>query len=238
MYGAKFAEYDTAGADEMYPTIDACTYPYDGYAGTQLPDHGDLWSASWDVTSLDGETLLCQVKGRSLPYEFKRTIALDSNNVHLEYQVKNIGGRPLYGIWVFHGLVACDEHTQIILPETDRVITVHDSAVLGPAGTKHTFPVSVGQDGSNCCIDRISSKSANKTEKIYVDGTVKQGQAALTLNSGKLLYKLLFPADKVPYLGVWINEGVLKANITVRLNRQQVIMIHLRLRTGWVLCSQ
>ncbi|MDF2572727.1 MAG: hypothetical protein K0R55_4331, partial [Sporomusa sp.] len=42
-HGEPFADYDTAGADEMYPTIDACIYTYDGYGGKSLPDHGDLW---------------------------------------------------------------------------------------------------------------------------------------------------------------------------------------------------
>ncbi|HWR43984.1 hypothetical protein [Sporomusa sp.] len=208
-YGANFAEYDTAGADEMYPTIDACMYPYHGYSGTQIPDHGDLWSIPWSVTAA-GEKLLSRVQGKSLPYEFNRTITLERSGVRMDYRVINTGDEELYGIWAFHGLAACDENTRIILPETDRVINVHNSAMLGPANTEHSFPMTISSKGSNCCIDRIKPKSAKNTEKIYVNGRVKQGQAALTLNNNQLRYTLYFPTEIVPYLGVWINQGGFK----------------------------
>ncbi|SMC78720.1 hypothetical protein [Sporomusa malonica] len=215
-HGEPFADYDTAGADEMFPTIDTCLYPYDGYSGKQLPDHGDLWSIPWNVTLVD-QRLLSQVKGRSLPYEFNRTITLEKSSVRLDYRVINTGDKPLYGIWAFHGLVACDERTKIILPETDSIINVHNSTLLGAAGTKHSFPMTTSTNGSSCRIDRVKPKSANDTEKIYVDGRVRQGQAALTLNNNKLCYMLVFPKEKVPYLGIWINQGGFKGEYNCAL---------------------
>ncbi|MDF2571834.1 MAG: hypothetical protein K0R55_3438, partial [Sporomusa sp.] len=125
--------------------------------------------------------------------------------------------RPLYGIWAFHGLVACDERTQIILPKTESVINVHNSNYLGTAGTKHTFPMTTDTNGSNCYINQVKPKSANNTEKFYVDGRVKKGQAALTLNNRKLFYTLSFPREKVPYLGIWLNQGGFKGEYNCAL---------------------
>ncbi|HWR08636.1 MAG TPA: hypothetical protein VN379_17370 [Sporomusa sp.] len=207
-YGASFAEYDTAGADEMYPTIDACLYPDRGYSA-RLPDHGDLWSIPWSVTAVEDQVLSC-TQGQSLPYDFKRVITLGSSSVRLDYRVINTGDEALYGLWAFHGLTACDENTRIILPEAGRVVNVHNSTMLGPAGTEHSFPLTVSSKGSTCCINRIKPKSARAAEKIYVKGRVKHGQAALTLNSNQLLYTLYFPKETVPYLGVWINQGGFK----------------------------
>lgn len=215
-YAANFADYDTAGADEMYPTIDACTYPYEGYTGTSLPDHGDLWSIPWRVLTTDKQ-LLAQVSGPSLPYEFTRRITLVNNQVHLQYQLKNCGDIPLYGIWAFHGLTACDESSQIILPGTDRVVNVHNSDLLGPAGTKHSFPEAVSLAGDTCRIDRIRPRASNTTAKFYIDGKNRRGKAALTLNHNRLLYQLLFPADCIPYLGVWVNQGGFKGEYNCAL---------------------
>lgn len=215
-YGAPFADYDTAGADELFPTIDACRYPYDEYYGRLLPDHGELWSIPWNVTA-DEKQLAAQVNGLSLPYEFNRTITLEKSSVRMNYRVINTGDKPFYGIWAFHGLVACDEHTKIILPETEQVINVHNSTLLGGAGTKHSFPRTTAVNGSRCRIDQIKPKSANTTEKIYVDGRVRQGQAALTLNNNKLSYTLRFPKENVPYLGIWINQGGFKGEYNCAL---------------------
>lgn len=208
-YGAAFAEYDTSGADEMFPTIDPCQYPYPDYVGAPIPDHGELWSIPWQVLE-KGEGLTTEVKGVALPYVFRRSITLQGSRIHMEYKVSNTGVKPLYGLWAFHGLLACDEFTKILLPNVNQVITVHHSRLLGALGTRHHFPNTVSQEGFAYDLQKIAPAQACKTEKIYVEGPLTVGQAAVTLNQGQLLYKLLFPVHKVPYLGIWFNEGGFK----------------------------
>jgi len=215
-YGADFAKYDTSGADEMFPTIDCCFYPAPEYHGIPIPDHGELWSIPWQVHVQDGR-LAIQVTGVAVPYVFNRTITLCESTVHIDYQVTNTGNQPLYGLWAFHGLVACDEMTRLLLPNASQVINVHDSQALGPAGTKHAFPISNRADGTELHLDIIGSKFSNNTEKFYVDGRVAKGEASLSLNRGRLLYRLLFPHNIVPYLGVWINEGGFKGEYNCAL---------------------
>lgn len=215
-FGANFADYDTAGADDMFPTIDACRCPGEGCRDGLLPDHGDLWSIPWTVTATQDQ-VWSQVAGRSLPYEFSRSIRLEKSRVHLEYQVTNTGDKPLWGLWAFHGLTACDESTRLILPQVDRVINVHPSASLGCVGSEHPFPITADITGQSYHLDRIKPKGANNTEKFYVNGRVQSGQAALTLNNNRLLYQLEFPTTKVPYLGVWINQGGFKGEYNCAL---------------------
>ena len=216
VYGAGFAQSDTSGADEMFPTIDSCIYPYPGYYGEKLPDHGELWSQPWMVTEAK-ERLTTQIKGVVLSYLFKRSIELHDNTVCMEYEISNTGYQPLYGLWAFHGLTAADELTKILLPEVKQIITVQNSRLLGPPKTKHSFPVTTNQEGNEHRLDTIANPSAGKTEKIYAEGKIVRGQAALTLNKGQLLYKLLFPDQYVPYLGVWINEGGYKGEYNCAL---------------------
>lgn len=98
-----------------------------------------------------------------------------------------------------------------------EIITAHESRILGPAGTKHTFPSTLEKNGKVYPLDLIGPKSAGRTEKIYAAGKVKKGEAALTLNNGQLVYKLFFPVNRVPYLGIWINEGGFKGEYNCAL---------------------
>ena len=207
VYGELFEKYDTSGADDMFPTIDVCGYPFSGYTGSICPDHGDLWSLRWDCRNG-----MCIADGRSLPYRFIRRITLNGPTVRLDYSVMNLGVSPLYGLWAFHGLTACDEDTVIDLPNVYQVLNVHSSARLGEPGTLAHFPLNRHDD-----LSRIQPKSAKNTEKFYVNGGVPVGEASLLLNHRRLRYTLRFPKEEVPYLGVWINEGGFKDEYNVAL---------------------
>lgn len=216
-YGEEFAKYDTSGADEMFPTIDVCCYPYEGYKDILLPDHGELWSIPWDVSTTN-RGIISKVNGIQLPYIFKRNITLRGSTVHIDYLLINKGVKPLYGLWAFHGLTSCDESTKIYLDKTvQNVINVHNSTLLGSVGTHHNYPNSFDIKGDIISLDRISPKTTNKTEKFYVKGPLNKGIASLTLNRGRILYTLVFPEQKVPYLGVWINEGGFKGEYNCAL---------------------
>lgn len=213
-YGADFSAYDTSGADEMFPTIDACHYPFD--KDIRLPDHGELWSMSWQLED-SGDCIETTARGVALPYLFKRRLSLTESGVRLEYELRNLSSAALYGLWAFHGLVACDEKSRIILPQAKRVVMVHDSALLGSAGTEHDFPVAKTTEGAAYRLDQIAPYEAAKTEKWYLKGLPGKEGAMLLLNSGKLCYRLSFDETKLPYLGVWLNEGGFKGEYNCAL---------------------
>ncbi|OHD53534.1 MAG: hypothetical protein A2Y33_03945 [Spirochaetes bacterium GWF1_51_8] len=215
-YGDCFADYDTSGADEMYPTIDPCRYPYESYYGTPCPDHGDIWSVPWDV-QIAGDSIVCEVKTETIPYEFRREITLNDNILRFDYSVKNTGLNPLYGLWAYHGLVQCDEQTTIELPDVRGVLVVHDSKTYGKAGTVVPFPVYSPVPGRKIAVDQLLPSSAKSTEKFYINGKVPRGEASLILNKRALRYTLRFPVIKIPYLGVWINQGGFKNEYNIAL---------------------
>lgn len=215
-YGAAFAAFDTAGADEMYPTIDACSYPYASYGQRYLPDHGELWSIPWQVWAQD-DCLVSEVQGIALPYRLQRRLQLRAATLELSYRLENLGTAPLYGLWAFHGLAACDAQTEIRLPGVSKVMNVHSSSLLGAIGQTHSFPVTQDGQGAAIRLDRIAPATAKKTEKWYVAEPLAKGEAMLTLNQNRLLYRLEFPAATVPYLGVWINEGGFKGEYNCAL---------------------
>ena len=209
-YGDSFEKYDTSGWDEMYPTIDKCSYPYDTkHKGLEMPDHGELWSIPWTFIVQDG-VLKALITSPKFDYVFTRHITLKEDTIHVDYMVENIGKEPLYGIWAFHGLLACDEHSELLLKNVNEVINVHESDVLGKLGTVHNYPLTKDLKGNDYSLDKINSASCKKAEKFYVNGELTKGEAGITLNEGKLLLTMNFPEKKIPYLGVWINEGGFK----------------------------
>lgn len=209
-YGADFARFDTSGADDMFPTIDPCVHPAGPLAGKRLPDHGELWSIPWEVTPGE-DSIDCRASGLRLPYLFERRVTLRGPAVRLDYRITSTGERAFHALWAFHGLVACDEETRLFLPRgSARVVNVHADGDLGPAGTRHAFPTTAGTDGRPVRLDRVGPASDARTRKLYVDGKIAEGEASLTLDRGRLLYRLIFPREQVPYLGVWVNEGGFK----------------------------
>ena len=211
-YGADFSLSDTSGADEMFPTIDACGYPDPENPGIICPDHGELWSVPWQAEiDSDRGCLSTEAKGVALNYSFRRTLTLKENRLRLEYAITNGEERPLLALWAFHGLTACDELTRVSLPKarqgrTGQVLNVKDDDMLGEPGGVFDFPTHQLPDKA-AALDRVRPQAVKLTRKYYVSGPVDQGQCALTLNRGRLEYRLAFPEKEVPYLGVWINEG-------------------------------
>lgn len=209
-YGDEFAAYDTSGSDEMFPTIDVCNDIAN--PATQWPDHGEIWALPWQCM-FDSKGLYGRVQGVMHNYIFERHITLNGNEVNLAYRITNKDNRLLHGLWAFHGLVAVDEQTEILLPGVDKVINVHDSALLGDVDSLHSYPV----NAAGIDLSKIAPPSTNKSEKYYVNGPVQEGNCSLLLNKQQLEYQLLFNPKKLPYLGIWINEGGFKNEYNVAL---------------------
>jgi hypothetical protein len=213
-YDKDFALFDTSGADEMFPTIDPCNYPFN--PNIILPDHGELWSIEWETTKYNHK-LISKVNGIKLNYTFRRIIELYDNTIRLNYEVKNNEKTPIYGLWAFHGLLNGDEDSKIILEKTNKVINVHNSVVLGNKGNIHNFPVTTDINGVKYDLSKIHSGSLAKSEKFYVYDRVNKGKASISLCHNKLLYNIKFPKEKVPYLGIWINEWGFKSEFNCAL---------------------
>ncbi|MCU0664008.1 MAG: hypothetical protein MUC50_16980 [Myxococcota bacterium] len=223
-YGASFAAHDASGADDMFPTIDACRYPGQEHVGVECPDHGELWAVPWSVERMkDGEGLACRVSGRALPYVFERRITLPASGyLRLEYRIENTSEAPLLGFWAFHGLLACDERSRLELPRAKgapraQVRIVQPSGPLGLPGTVLDFPAHILPDDTAVDVGAIAPQSAATTKKFYVDGPVETGEAAMTLDQGRLRCALSWDAAIVPYLGVWITEGGFRGDYNAAL---------------------
>ncbi|MBM7559652.1 galactose mutarotase-like enzyme [Marinitoga litoralis] len=201
-YGDSFEKYDTSGIDEMFPNIDKCIYPFEEYYGETLPDHGELWSIPWKCEKENNNTIFCEVKSPKFNYIFKRTIELNKNSIIFNYSVKNLNNHLFRGFWAFHGLLAIDNNSEIILEGINRVLNIKkDSKYLGKGENICDYPVY-----NNYHLNKFLPVESKNTEKFYL--LDKIDSAGVTLNNNKLLYNINF--KDLPYVGIWKDEGGFK----------------------------
>jgi galactose mutarotase-like enzyme len=221
-YGSEFVAADVSGWDECFPGIIAGEYPNEGmYQGRMIPDHGELWSVPWDAHT-DGGALVCTVMGRQLPYQFTRKISvIDEHTLRLEYEVANLCKEPLSVFWAAHPLFIGTEYTQICLPnEVSSILCVDGGQALKtgqrypwPEGNgSRTYPDLADAPTLQRRLDQLGPATARDARKFYVEGEIPEGWAGLyESNNGNYLV-LEWDTEAIPYLGIWIDEGVYNPN--------------------------
>lgn len=115
--GDDFSRSTLAGADECLPTIAPCSV-----RGRQLPDHGEVWSAAWQVDdrAWHAGLLRTRISLAVLPFEFERTIEVRANEVRLSYMLKNRSPIAESFLWALHPLLRVHAGDRLRLPSSTR----------------------------------------------------------------------------------------------------------------------
>jgi len=204
-YGAEFTLQDMSGWDEMMPTITACTWN-----GLAMPDHGEVWSIPWQVKE-NGNMISLSVASPTLPYRLSRDLALTApDRLEMRYRLEHTGGGlTLPYIWAAHPQFIADEHTRVILPgEVKKVLNVIENDPLwGEAGTFCTMPLSEGVDGKVYDLTRVRPVENHACRKFYLPPWQAVNWAGLRHERKGCELRLSWPAEEVPYLGLWFDEG-------------------------------
>jgi len=92
---AVYATGPGAGIDECVPTVLPCTV-----AGSDLPDHGELWNDAVPVAIDPARgTLGCEWSLKSLPLVFRRVISLAPGRLVFAYEIENLADDPTPFQW-------------------------------------------------------------------------------------------------------------------------------------------
>lgn len=179
-YGAVYDASRSYGFDECVPTVAPCIYAEEPFRDRPMPDHGDVWTHVALCERLSEVSAACTVEGRSLPYLFEKTIALDGDSLLLSYRLQNGGESAFYYTWTAHPLLAADDDTSIVLPATldEPKVDAFGSYDRGYARTRFT---------------RRLRSDEGRFQVIWP-------------NAGEEL-TLRFDAAEVPYAGIWITRG-------------------------------
>lgn len=207
-YDSLYIDNDLCGGDDMFPSINETFYPSFPWKGSRCPDHGELWSLPWEH-SIENDSICFKTHGIRFPYQFRRKVFFSSSLcLRFNYSVKNMSPFSFSCIWAFHPLFNIENGTKIILPEgvASVINTFNLNNLLGNVGSVHIWPETIDKKGRKYCLDSFKPDSG-VCEKFYVLNDLTEGWVALESQEIKESLRINFPLEKVPYLGIWKNEG-------------------------------
>jgi galactose mutarotase-like enzyme len=205
VYGADFVSQDMSGWDEMLPTVIACDWE-----GAHLPDHGEIWSIPWQLESA-GDAVVLSVEGIAMSYQLTRRAAVSAPNcLELQYTLTNSGKTAFPYLWAAHPQFIVDSNTRIVLPpKVTQVVNVIDpDPIWGKAGELYDWPKATSTDGQTWCLDRVGPAENHTCRKFYIPPDQPVAWAALVDESRGCGLYLEWAPSAVPYLGLWIDEGM------------------------------
>ena len=218
-YAAPFIEQDMAGWDEMFPTILACAYPGPGpHHGVALPDHGEAWALPWEVTRAAEGELTLTLQGRALPYRLTRGVSfIAADALAFRYTLENLGDDPLPYMWAAHPQFLAGADCQIVLPPeiTEVVNTVGPDVGWGPREGRFGWPEATAPDGHRVRLDEVGSPALGLGHKFFALPDARPSWAEVRrVESGHWL-RLEWDPVEVPYLGLWVDEGMVNSEAVV-----------------------
>jgi galactose mutarotase-like enzyme len=205
--GASYVETaDSGGWDECFPTVGPCAVPGAPPGTPQLPDHGELWSASWTSSVYDhaeGTTLAGSARGQVFPYEFHRQVTLHPTKpgVTFRYRVRNAGDYSFPWIWSSHPLLTVQPGSELSLPGVTqvKVSAVHGRDDLSVDDVV-SWPGGIGGDA-----DRFTFPSdGGWAVKLFGDLGPDARMILTDPRKGERL-EFVVRREEVPQVGVWVN---------------------------------
>jgi galactose mutarotase-like enzyme len=197
---------DSGGWDECFPTVGASPIPGAPAGTPPLPDHGELWSASWTSSvyeHAEGTTLASTALGTRLAYEFHREVMLDraAPVVRMRYRLRHTGDVPFPWIWSAHPLFNVQPGTTLELPGVHQVKldAVHGREDLSREDVV-SWPGAIGGSPEQFTFPGDGGWAL----KLFGD-LGPEGRMVLTdPRQGERLEMAVDPAE-VPQVGAWIN---------------------------------
>ena len=197
---------DSGGWDECFPTVGPCPNPKGASGAPPLPDHGELWSATWTSSvyeRAEGTTLAGSAQGIVYPYEFHRQVTLNPREprVRFRYRVRNTGKTSFPWIWSSHPLLNVQPGSELSLPGVGQVkiSAVHGRHDLSENDVV-SWPGAIGGTAERFTFPADASWAV----KIFGDLGPDTRMVVTDPRKGERL-EFVVRRDEVPQVGVWIN---------------------------------
>lgn len=204
-HGSGYMQADTGGWDECFPSVNACQYPSEPWAGAPIQDHGELWSQQPTVTTThDGDAVVFHTRwhGVVLPYIFERSLRVepDSARLRFDYVVHNTSSHPMPVIWAVHPLIAIEPGMRLHVPSDARF---NATGVFPPDGLSTRrglrFPLQVGET------DLTELPPPCGVALKLWSKPMEQGHATVQARDGELQFR--WDAGEFTQLALWLNLG-------------------------------
>jgi hypothetical protein len=204
-YADAFEDYDISGWDECFPAIGRSAYPQPPWRGTEVPDHGELWTLPWLADSHDG-SLRLRVHGVRFPYLFEKLIVPRPGGFKLEYRVENPTPHAFPCIWSTHPLFAASSSTRVLIPTSTVRVELSVSGRLGGLLDTHPWPATADHDGRVIDLAVVGPPGQGVADKLY-SARLEQGWTAFHDEQTRQWLLFTFSPESVPFVGYWANRS-------------------------------
>jgi hypothetical protein len=112
--GDDFSTHDASGWDECFPSIAAEEFS-SGDRCIRMPDHGEVWTLPFR-SSRAGNRLELVAEGKSLPYVYRRSIALVDGRAEVAVEIENLSDASWAANWTLHALCRWEDDVELVSP--------------------------------------------------------------------------------------------------------------------------
>lgn len=190
-----YVNSECSAFDDMFPTIDPYTVTDGAFWGITYPDHGEVCRLPFSVRTEEKKAIFT-LRSEILPYTFEKSVGVsDTGGIIAEYRITNLSDTPLDFIYAGHIMLKGEDGARLIT-------TFAEDAPIARI---------FGADGcadEELARDRLTGfcPGNGAAYKFYYTEPMERGYFALRYHDGKEL-SFRFDEKKLPYLGVWLNNG-------------------------------
>lgn len=201
-YDGRYGACECSGFDDMFPTIDPYTPESGAFAGMTYPDHGEVCRMPSDYTVYE-DRVTFTFRSRIFQTVFSKTVRAEGEAIVLHYQIENHADEDFPYIWAAHCMLSGDPDAEIITP-------------YGPdAPIRKMFGK---QEAAGMNRKSLSPYSADgDTYKFYYLDRIQKGFCGYRYPSQGQTLMFRYDAEKIPYLGLWLNNGSCKGMYNIAL---------------------
>jgi galactose mutarotase-like enzyme len=210
-YQAEFADFDTSGFDECFPSIDACQVHVEHNGKTvpmSVPCHGEVWALAWRCQVVNQHTIEFSVISPQLGYRLSKRATLLDDQLCFSYRVELIGDIDrLPFLWTPHALFNYDAQTELVIPaRLNKIKSVCPVGRLNDPSIIYSYPSTDHSDVGRWHCAKFLPQDEGTCDKFYFVDPLQPGDR-FGFKTGS--YQVLMSVDchTAPYLGVWKNQG-------------------------------
>lgn len=206
-FDGSYVDGECSGYDDMFPTIDVCTYENDPWKGVKMADHGEVWSLPWEY-EVNRESICFTVKGVRFPYALQKCVTFPAvNRLRLSYTLTNPGAFDFEFLWAGHFMLNAEVGTRLEVPDDCiQAVSILSNCDFRKYGDIIDWPQIKDRNGNLYRADIMRSPETKGFEKFYFRNRLTDGWCELQYPDRKNRLRVSFPVETVPYLGVLINE--------------------------------
>ena len=203
---SSYVDADVCGMDDMFPTIDPEIAPVEGGCrkGVLYNDHGEIARSCYDQWSIEDGMIRMGFTSTRLLYRYEKLVrALPDGAALISYKITNLSSDPFPFLWAGHCMLAAVPGGKVELPfqqEAEAEMCFDENLEYGPKGAN----VRVTDD---MLISRSFSPDGNAYKFYYLD---KTPAGVIRYTVGGHSFVMEYDETKLPYVGVWMNNGKFK----------------------------